>query len=328
MPDSGSAGAGGFWHQPSSPGPAEAEAFVPRTGHEGAGDSESLATTHRWLCARTSLLGLRAVGEHGRTMDAAHAKHRARNPGRMRCLGRRGASSHGQRGRTPMGDQESVTCEVSQQAQNGQGHKMVECVEQQMEALPTRRTHLPQQREQIERLRTHLRRMANEAPTDEGRSEIWEMATQTYGEPELQVLKDVHWKALTVLDKLHKRDRRAREKAIAEYAREASKGAAGLFHRLTRVWHVHVEELQTADRPWEIPNDDDMAVLRQLEVDGPSGVDTDLLKDVERTLTWLAQFQTLIYFLVPKIPTRERPIELMPSIVRVWERMRKPILDQ
>ena len=87
-----------------------------------------------------------------------------------------------------------------------------------MEALPTRRPHLPQQPEQIERLRTHLRRMASEAQTEEGRAEIREMATQTHGEPELQVLKDVHWKALTVLDKLHKRDRRAREKTIAENA--------------------------------------------------------------------------------------------------------------
>ena len=118
--------------------------------------------------------------------------------------------------------------------------------------------------------------MANEAQTGEGRAEIWEMATQTYGEAELQVLKEVHWKALTVLNKLHKRDRRAREKAIAEFAREASKGAAGLLHRLTkpravwcprdaaqgeatnprdaaelaakswsRIWRVHVEDLQT-----------------------------------------------------------------------------------
>ena len=52
------------------------------------------------------------------------------------------------------------------------------------------------------------------------------MATQTYGEPELQILKDVHWKALTVLDKLHKRDRRRREKSIAEDAREASQGSS------------------------------------------------------------------------------------------------------
>ena len=108
-----------------------------------------------------------------------------------------------------------------------------------MEALPTRRPHLPQQPEQIERLRVHLRRMVNEARAEKDRAEIWEMATQEYGEPELQVLKDVHWRALTVLDKLHKRDRRVREKSIAEYAREASKGAAGLLHRLTKprsVW--------------------------------------------------------------------------------------------
>ena len=55
---------------------------------------------------------------------------------------------------------------------------------------------------------------------------------------------------------------------------------------------------------------------------------TDLLNDVERTLTWPAQIQTLIYFFFTKTPTGERPIALMSSIVRVWERMRKPILDQ
>ena len=55
---------------------------------------------------------------------------------------------------------------------------------------------------------------------------------------------------------------------------------------------------------------------------------TDLLNDVEGTLTWPAQVQTLICFLVPKTPTGERPIGFMPSIVRVWERLRKPILDQ
>ena len=96
-----------------------------------------------------------------------------------------------------------------------------------MEALPTRRPHLPQQPEQIERLRGQLLRMANEAPAEKDRAEIWEMATQEYGEPELQVLKDVHWRALTVLDKQHKRDRRVREKSIAEYVREASQGSSG-----------------------------------------------------------------------------------------------------
>ena len=66
-----------------------------------------------------------------------------------------------------------------------------------------------------------------------------ENGTQTYVEKELQDLKDAHWKALTVLDKLHRRDRRVRVEGIAEYAREASKGAAGLLHRLTKpraVW--------------------------------------------------------------------------------------------
>ena len=111
---------------------------------------------------------------------------------------------------------------------------------------------------------------------------------------------------------------------------------------------MHIEELQTGDRPWETPDCEDTSVLLQLTVDGRSGFDavvssfkaktgtgvdathpsmwsrisekgkqlhTDLLNDVERTLTWPAQILTLIYFLVPKTPTGERPIGLMPSIV-------------
>ena len=107
------------------------------------------------------------------------------------------------------------------------------------------------------------------------------------------------------------------------------------------------------------PNSEDMTVLPQLEVDGPSRrsgrlvqgqnghrsrcnsssmwsrlsekgkqLYIDLVNDVERTHSWPAQIQTLIDFLVPKTPTGERPIGLVPSIVRVLERMRKPILDQ
>ena len=86
------------------------------------------------------------------------------------------------------------------------------------------------------------------------------------------------------------------------------------------------------------PNGEDMSVLPRLEVDGPSGFNavvgsfkaktgigvdaihpsmwsrisvkgkqlyTDLLNDVERTLTWPAQIQTLIHVLVPKTPTAE-----------------------
>ena len=111
-----------------------------------------------------------------------------------------------------------------------------------------------------------------------------------------------------------------------------------------------------------MPNHEDASKLPQLAIDGPTGftavvssfkpktgigVDavhpsvwsrisekkgkqlyTDLLHDVEHTLTWPAQIRTLIYFLVPKTPTGERPIGLMPSIVRLWEHMRKPIMDQ
>ena len=86
---------------------------------------------------------------------------------------------------------------------------MVESAEQQIaRAVVDGRPHLPQQPEQIERVRTHLRRMAKEAQTDEESAEIWKMATMTYGEAELQDLTDVHWKSLTVLDKFHRRDRR------------------------------------------------------------------------------------------------------------------------
>ena len=105
-----------------------------------------------------------------------------------------------------------------------------------MEALPTRRPHLPQQPELIEWLRVHLRRMANEARAEKDCAEIWEMATQEYGEPELQVLKDVHWRALTVLDKLHKRDRRVREKidrGIRERGFQGGSGFAASPHKAT-----------------------------------------------------------------------------------------------
>ena len=294
--------------------------------------------------------------------------------------------------------QESCTCEFSQQAQNGHGHKMVESVEQQIaralaDGSSAHQTTTPAATAGADCKASH-------APAQDGERGANRRGTRRdlgNGHPdargtELQVLKDVHWKALTVLDKLHRRDWKAREKAIAENAREASQGAAGLLHRLTkpravwcprdtaqvqatnprdaaelaakswsRIWRVHVEELKTGDRPWETPNDEDMSVLLQLEVDGLSGFDavvgsfkaktgigvdaihssmwsrisemgeqlyTDLLNDVERTLTWPAHVQTLIYFLVPKTPTGERPIGLMPSIVRVWELVRKPTLDQ
>ena len=177
-------------------------------------------------------------------------------------------------------------------------------------------------------------------------------------------------KAMTVLDKLHKRGRRVREKGIAEYAREPSKGAkpavaspheakSGLVpngggirgRRPTRVmrrnWRPRVGRVfgvwmlrmckQRTDR-----GNPQTARTRLLTIwlrrsgsfkaTTGIGVDaihpsmwsrisekrkqlyTDLLKDVERALTWLAQIQTLIYLLDPKTPIGERPIGLMPSL--------------
>ena len=76
--------------------------------------------------------------------------------------------------------------------------------------------------------------MATQASTGSWNVEILRSAVCSYGEDELCDLKDLHWRALTMLDKLHKRDRRAREKEISRFAREASEGAAGLLHRITK----------------------------------------------------------------------------------------------
>ena len=184
-------------------------------------------------------------------MRTAHAQYRAGNSGRRRRGRGRGTAFHGQGRRATVGDQESGA-RSSRNRSNG-----------------------------FERTCAGWRRKRRRGDWS---AEIWKMATQTYGEAELQDLKDVHWKALTVLDKLHKHDRRVREKETAEYAKEASKGAAGLLHRLTkpravwcprgaaqgeatnprdaaelavrswaRIWRIHVDELQEADRPWEVP---------------------------------------------------------------------------
>ena len=165
-----------------------------------------------------------------------------------------------------------------------------------------------------------------------------------------------------MLDKLHKRDRRTREKEIAENAKEASKGGSGhaapcheaksgleatnprdaadlAVKAWARIGRTHVKELQEADRPWEVPDLEETSELPLLTVDGlPKtgiGVDaihpsmwsripekgkqryTDLLNDVQRTLTWPAQVPTLSHSLVPKAPTGDRPNGLMPSTVCV-----------
>ena len=46
---------------------------------------------------------------------------------------------------------------------------------------------------------------------DPSGTELWSVATQVHGEAELLNLKDVHWRAHTVLDALHRRDRKIRD---------------------------------------------------------------------------------------------------------------------
>ena len=95
-----------------------------------------------------------------------------------------------------------------------------------------------------------------------------------------------------------------------------------------RIWRIYVKELQEADRPWETPDHEEMSELPQLtgvslQWKPKTGIGVEaihpsmssrisekgqqlcsaLLNDVERTLTWPAQIQTLTYFLVPKTPT-------------------------
>ena len=105
-----------------------------------------------------------------------------------------------------------------------------------------------------------------------------------------------------MLDKLHKRDRRAREKAIAEVGergfqrsscliaspqrRHVQSGAQGMRHTKRQPtlqnWQPGAgrafgvctsKSCKQPDRPWETPNGEDMSVLPQLEVDRPSGFD-------------------------------------------------------
>ena len=176
MPHSESARAGGFRHQPSSSGPDETEAFVPRAGREGAGDPESFATNHRWLCARTLRLGLRAVDEHGRTMDTAHEQHRTGNPRKcVMSFGTEAQAYTGIGGARRWVPRKVEPSEVTQQAQNGQGHEMVEGFEQQtaratVDGSPAHQatTLCRSSGNKLNSFGAHLRRMAKEAQPDEG----------------------------------------------------------------------------------------------------------------------------------------------------------------
>ena len=52
----------------------------------------------------------------------------------------------------------------------------------------------------------------------------------------------------------------------------------------------------------------------------------DLLGAIERVGAWPACVQTLLIAQIPKSDGGRRPIGLLPTIVRVWEKVRKPII--
>ena len=115
--------------------------------------------------------------------------------------------------------------------------------------------------------------MATEIQMGDWCAEILRMAAQTHGENELLDLKDVHWDALTMLDKLHNRDRRTREKEIAENAKEPSKGPTRVTPQIWQSNHgpAHVNEQQEAGSPWELPGHEKTSELPLLNVDGLAG---------------------------------------------------------
>ena len=48
---------------------------------------------------------------------------------------------------------------------------------------------------------------------------------------------------------------------------------------------------------------------------------------IERSVIWPSRLSHVWYFLIPKLHGGLRPIGLLPTMVRVWERLWKPILD-
>ena len=82
LPDSGSVGAGGIWHQPTQPDPCAAEALLSRADHESAGRTGSPTDAHCGLRTRALTMGDPTGKEHGREMGLAHALHRAGHTGR------------------------------------------------------------------------------------------------------------------------------------------------------------------------------------------------------------------------------------------------------
>ena len=126
------------------------------------------------------------------------------------------------------------------------------------------------------------------------------------------------------------------------------------------IWQVGDEEAQEAPRPWLAPlppEEEPLLALREQRVEFRSvcrafkartglgvdrvhphlwgrtsdeGVDTVLgfLDLVEDSLLWPSQLMWLFYHLIPKVDGGDRPIGVLAAIVRAWEGLRMPVMNQ
>ena len=121
------------------------------------------------------------------------------------------------------------------------------------------------------------------------------------------------------------------------------------------VWQAHRAEVQSIPRAWlQAPEEDEaLPPLSGPEVRRAAGRFTErtglgvenwnprvlrpcsqealaafaqLLMTVEASLLWPAQVHLLIYFMIPKLGGGLRPIGKMPTLVRLWETARFPLV--
>ena len=52
----------------------------------------------------------------------------------------------------------------------------------------------------------------------------------------------------------------------------------------------------------------------------------DMLKAIERSGAWPEHQRHIMYFLILKANGKDRPVGLLPSLIRVWEAIRAPVL--
>jgi hypothetical protein len=93
-----------------------------------------------------------------------------------------------------------------------------------------------------------------------------------------------------------------------------------------------VESLAKCSRSFKLATgvgSDDLhpRVWSQISAEGQAKV-VDYLGKVEASSLWPSRARWLWYFLVPKATSGERPIGLMATLVRTWERLRRPVMLQ